>query len=110
MVRQLLAAQRVGNFAAELRTYTAPTVLVLDDMGLLPIGAGGAGVSFNVIAARYDNGRPTLVTTNRGLPSWGEVFGDADVAVVLLSSAGNVLVDGHLLCRGRSRHSWRSAH
>jgi DNA replication protein DnaC len=44
MVLQLLAAQREGNFAAKLRTYTAPTVLVLDDVGLLPVGAEGAGV------------------------------------------------------------------
>ena len=84
MVRQLLAAQRDGNFATKLRTYTAPTVLVVDDVGLLPIGAEGAGVFFNVINARYENGHPTLATTNRGLPSWGEVFGDAVVASAIL--------------------------
>ncbi len=84
MVRQLLAARRDGNFAAKLRTYTAPTVLVVDDVGLLPIGAEGAGVFFNVINARYENGHPTLATTNRGLPSWGEVFGDPVVASAIL--------------------------
>jgi DNA replication protein DnaC len=84
MVRQLLGAQREGNFAAKLRTYTAPTVLVVDDVGLLPVGAEGAGVFFNVINARYENGHPTLATTNRGLPAWGEVFGDAVVASAIL--------------------------
>lgn len=84
MVRQLLAAQREGNFVHKLRTYTAPTVLVVDDVGLLPIGAEGAGVFFNVINARYENGHPTLATTNRGLPAWGEVFGDAVVASAIL--------------------------
>ncbi len=84
MVRQLLVAQRDGNFAHKLRTYTAPTVLVVDDVGLLPIGAEGAGVFFNVINARYENGHPTLATTNRGLPAWGEVFGDAVVAGAIL--------------------------
>lgn len=84
MVRQLLAARRDGNFAHKLRTYTAPTVLVVDDVGLLPIGAEGAGVFFNVINARYENGHPTLATTNRGLPAWGEVFGDAVVASAIL--------------------------
>ncbi|MGH8981160.1 MAG: IS21-like element helper ATPase IstB [Acidimicrobiales bacterium] len=84
MVRQLLSAQREGNFTAKLRTYTAPTVLVVDDVGLLPIGAEGAGVFFNVINARYQNGHPTLATTNRGLPAWGEVFGDAVVASAIL--------------------------
>ena len=84
MVRQLLAAQREGSFVHKLRAYTAPTVLVVDDVGLLPIGAEGAGVFFNVINARYENGYPTLATTNRGLPAWGEVFGDAVVASAIL--------------------------
>ena len=84
MVRQLLAAQREGSFVHKLRAYTAPTVLVVDDVGLLPIGAEGAGVFFNVINARYENGHPTLATTNRGLPAWGEVFGDAVVASAIL--------------------------
>lgn len=84
MVRQLLAAQRDGNLSHRLRTYTAPTVLVLDDVGLLPIGAEGAGLFFAVINARYENGHPTLATTNRGLPAWGEVFGDAVVAGAIL--------------------------
>jgi DNA replication protein DnaC len=84
MVRQLLAARAAGNFTAKLRTYTAPTVLVVDDVGLLPIGAEGAGVFFSVINARYENGHPTLATTNRGLPAWGEVFGDPVVASAIL--------------------------
>jgi DNA replication protein DnaC len=84
MVRQLLGAQRDGNFTHKLRTYTAPTVLVVDDVGLLPVSAEGAGLFFNVINARYENGHPTLATTNRGLPSWGEVFSDAVVASAIL--------------------------
>lgn len=84
MVRQLLSARREGNFAHRLRTYTAPTVLVVDDVGLLPIDSDGAGLFFTVINARYENGHPTLATTNRGLPAWGEVFGDAVVASAIL--------------------------
>jgi len=84
MVRALLTARRDGTFAAKLRTFTAPTVLVLDDVGLLPIDAEGAGVFFHVVNARYERGHPTLVTTNRGLPGWGEVFGDAVVAGAIL--------------------------
>jgi DNA replication protein DnaC len=84
MVRQLLAARAAGTFVTKLRSYTAPTVLVVDDVGLLPIGAEGAGVFFTVINARYENGHPTLATTNRGLPGWGEVFGDAVVASAIL--------------------------
>jgi DNA replication protein DnaC len=84
MVRALVLARRDGVFAAKLRTYTAPTVLVVDDVGLLPIDADGAGVFFHVVNTRYERGHPTLVTTNRGLPAWGEVFGDPVVAGAIL--------------------------
>ncbi len=84
MVRTLVAARREGNFTTKLRAFTAPSVLVLDDVGLLPIEAEGAGVFFHVVNARYENGHPTLVTTNRGLPAWGDVFGDAVVAGAIL--------------------------
>ena len=84
MVRTLVAARREGNFVGKLRNYTAPSVLVIDDVGLLPIDAEGAGVFFQVVNARYENGHPTLATTNRGLPAWGEVFGDAVVAGAIL--------------------------
>ena len=44
---------------------------------------GGRGV-LHVVNARYENGHPTLVTTNRGLPAWGDVFGDPVVAGAIL--------------------------
>src|ERR1035441_6461356 len=84
MVRVLLQARREGNFTTKLRAFTAPSVLVVDDVGLLPIDTEGAGVFFHVVNARYENGHPTLVTTNRGLPAWGDVFGDAVVAGAIL--------------------------
>ena len=68
MVRTLLQARREGNFATKLRGFTAPSVLVVDDVGLLPIDTEGAGVFFHVVNARYENGHPTLVTTNRVCP------------------------------------------
>ena len=58
MVRRLLAAERDGNFTHKLRTYTAPTVLVVDDVGLLPVGADGARVFFNVINAATRTATP----------------------------------------------------
>jgi DNA replication protein DnaC len=84
MAHALVAARRDGTFAHRLRAYTAPTVLVLDDLGLLPVPPGGAAEIFHVIATRYQRGHPTLVTTNRGLPDWGAVFGDAVVAGAIL--------------------------
>jgi DNA replication protein DnaC len=84
MAHALVTARRDGTFAPRLRTYTAPTVLVLDDLGLLPVPPGGAAEIFHVINTRYERGHPTLVTTNRGLPDWGSVFGDPVVAGAIL--------------------------
>jgi DNA replication protein DnaC len=85
MVRNLAHAMVDGTFASKLKTYTAPTVLVIDDVGLLPIEAGrGASAFFHVVNHRYEKRHPTIVTTNRGLPDWGNVFGDAVVAAAIL--------------------------
>jgi DNA replication protein DnaC len=84
MAHALVQARRDGTIATKLRTYTAPTVLVLDDVGLLPTPPGGAAEIFHVINTRYERGHPTLVTTNRGLPEWGQVFGDPVVAGAIL--------------------------
>lgn len=85
MTRVLLRARIEGNWTSKLKTYTAPTVLVIDDVGLLPMhDRDEAGAFFHVINTRYEKQLPTLVTTNRGLPSWGQVFGDAVVAAAIL--------------------------
>jgi DNA replication protein DnaC len=85
MCKQLIRAQHDGTLATKLKTYTAPTVMVIDDVGLLPIGGTeGAAMFFHVVNTRYEKGHPTLVTTNRGLPAWGQIFGDAVVAAAIL--------------------------
>lgn len=77
-------ARAEGTWAAKLRTYTAPTVLVIDDVGLLPMARDGASAFFHVVSHRYEKQAPTVVTTNRGLPGWGSVFGDDVVASAVL--------------------------
>jgi DNA replication protein DnaC len=85
MCKTLVRAQLDGSFTAKLKTYTAPTVLVIDDVGLLPIGGtDGAAVFFHVVNTRAEKGHPTLVTTDRGLPAWGQIFGDTVVAAAIL--------------------------
>lgn len=85
LCRTLVRASIEGNLASKLKTFTAPTVLVIDDVGLLPIGGTEASsVFFQVVNTRYEKGLPTLVTTNRGLPEWGTIFGDTVVAAAVL--------------------------
>ena len=58
---------------------------MIDDVGLLPIGGTEASrVFFQVVNTRYEKGHPTIVTTNRGLPDWGTIFGDTVVAAAVL--------------------------
>ncbi len=83
--RPLVAHRCHRTLSTKLKTYTAPTVLVIDDVGLLPIGGTeGAAMFFHVVNTRYGKGHPTLVTTNRGLPAWGQIIGDAVVAAAIL--------------------------
>jgi DNA replication protein DnaC len=85
MVRTLVQARIKGTFTTKLRSYTAPTVLVIDDLGLLQMEGGqAASAFFHVVNLRYEKRHPTLVTTNRGLPDWGQVFGDPVVASAIL--------------------------
>ena len=85
LCRTLVRASIEGNLTSKMKAFTSPTVLVIDDVGLLPIGGTeAAAVFFQVVNTRYEKGHPTLVTTNRGLPDWGTIFGDAVVAAAVL--------------------------
>ena len=85
MVKTLLRADHDGTAPTKIKAYTSPTVLVIDDVGLLPLKAPDASAwFFQVVDTRYTRGLPTIVTTNRGLPEWGSVFGDTVVAAAIL--------------------------
>ena len=47
-------------------------------------GRNAASAFFQVVNSRYEKVHPTIVSTNRGLPDWGEIFGDSVVAAALL--------------------------
>ena len=69
MVKTLTRADHDGAAPTKIKAYTAPTVLVIDDVGLLPLKTPDAAAwFFEVVDTRYNKGLPTIVTTNRGLP------------------------------------------
>jgi DNA replication protein DnaC len=84
MVRTLGHALIEGTFNSKLKSYIAPSVLVIDDVGLIPMGRPEATAFFQVVNRRYEIGNSTIVTTNRGLPEWGEILGDPVVAGAIL--------------------------
>ena len=56
-----------------LRTYVRPSLLLLDELGYLPIDKRGADLLFQVVAARYESGS-VVVSTNRAFRDWGTTF------------------------------------
>jgi DNA replication protein DnaC len=84
MCATIATAYADGSFAMRMRTFTGPSVLVIDDVGLVPLDRAAGNAFYQVVNRRYEIGSATLVTTNRGLPSWGEVFGDGVVAAAIL--------------------------
>jgi DNA replication protein DnaC len=68
-----------GRWATTMRFYAGPRILIVDEVGYLPLPAEAASALFQVVSQRYLKGSVVL-TTNLGIASWGKVFGD-DVMV-----------------------------
>ena len=83
IVASLAKAEREGRLAERIRYLARNALLIVDEIGYLPVTPGGANLFFQLINARYEKGA-LILTSNRGFSEWGEVFGDAVVAAALL--------------------------
>ncbi len=97
-INTLAAAQAQCRLKAELKKFLAPTVLVCDELGYLPIDKTGADLLFQIISGRYEKGS-TIITTNEIYKKWSRIFNnDATItsAVLdrLLHHAETVLIEG----------------
>jgi DNA replication protein DnaC len=72
-----------GRWATTMRFFNGPGLLVIDELGYLPLPAEAASALFQVIAQRYLK-TSIILTSNRGVGSWGEILGDTTVAAALL--------------------------
>jgi DNA replication protein DnaC len=98
VINTLSAAQTKGTLRSEMRKYLTPSLLVLDELGYLPIDQRGADLLFQVISARYERGS-IVITTNKAFKQWTSIFnGDATItsAVLdrLLHHAETVIIEG----------------
>ena len=66
-----------------LKVLTQPQLLVIDEIGYIPIDRQGANLFFQLISRRYERGS-IIVTSNQSLGAWGEVFGDPVIASAIL--------------------------
>ena len=73
MINALTTAQINGTLERTLRQYTTPSLVLLDELGYLPIDKRGADLLFQVVAARYESGS-IVVSTNRAFRDWGAIF------------------------------------
>ena len=73
VINTLSAAHDTGRFAAELRRYTRPDLLVCDELGYLPLDKRGADLLFQIISQRYERSSIVL-TTNKAFKQWPSIF------------------------------------
>ena len=83
IVASLAQAEREGKLRERISYLRRPQLLVVDEIGYLPITPGGGNLFFQLVNARYEKGA-MILTSNRGFAEWGEVFGDPVVATALL--------------------------
>jgi len=83
LVEALGRAEREGRLVEKIRFLSRTSLLIVDEIGYLPITPGGANLFFQLVNARYEKGA-MILTSNRGFAEWGDVFGDPVVATALL--------------------------
>ena len=83
LIGALAQAEREGRLREKIRFYCRFALLIVDEIGYLPVVPGGGNLFFQLVNARYERGA-MILTSNRGFTEWGEVFGDPVVATALL--------------------------
>jgi DNA replication protein DnaC len=83
LVGVLAKAEREGSLREKIRFLCRFALLIVDEIGYLPVTPGGGNLFFQLVNARYEKGA-MILTSNRGFAEWGEVFGDPVVATALL--------------------------
>ncbi len=84
LVASLAQAMRIGTYTTRLRTYVRPSLLIIDEIGFLPLGAEEANLLFQVISHRYERGS-VILTSNKSYGEWAEIFsGDGVIASAIL--------------------------
>ena len=113
LITSLEEAQAAGTLGQRLKTLTHPSLLVVDEIGYLPVTRAGAMHFFQLMSRRYEHAS-TVLTSNKSFEEWGEIFGDEVMAAALID---RLLHHCHIVnIRGNSyrmrAHSdlWRSLH
>jgi DNA replication protein DnaC len=98
IINTLAAAQSAGRLKRELHRYLKPAVLIVDELGYLPIDKHGADLLFQIISQRYERA-PMVITSNRAYKHWSQIFNnDSTLTSAILDRvlhhAETVIIEG----------------
>ena len=98
IINNLAAAQKVGRFVLERKKYLRPDLLIMDELGYLPIDKQGADLLFQIISKRYERGS-IILTTNKVFKHWPSIFNnDSTLTSAILDRvlhhAETVIIEG----------------
>lgn len=93
LVRELKTAFDQHRLDARLKSYADPKLLIVDELGYLPLDRTAATLLFQLVVRRYEKGS-LIVTSNLGFSSWDQVFGDPVLATAVLD---RLLHHSHIL-------------
>lgn len=98
IINTLAAAQSAGRLKREFNRYLKPALLIIDELGYLPIDKHGADLLFQIISQRYERA-PMVITTNRVYKHWSQIFNnDSTLTSAILDRvlhhADTVIIEG----------------
>jgi DNA replication protein DnaC len=98
VINTLSSAHSANRLKSELKKYLSPSLLILDELGYLPIDKHGADLLFQVISLRYERGS-LIITSNRAFKHWPQIFNNDSTltsAILdrLLHHAEAILIEG----------------
>jgi DNA replication protein DnaC len=83
LVLSLSEAEKQGRLREKLTFLKGPSLMVVDEIGYMPVTAGGTNLFFQLVNARYERAS-TVLTSNKSFKEWGDVFGDQVAASAML--------------------------
>nr|WP_313311838.1 IS21-like element helper ATPase IstB [Dietzia maris] len=83
LVRKLRKADSLGTLPKQLASLARPSLLVIDEVGYLPLNRAEANMFFQLVSRRYEKGS-TVITSNKTFAEWGTVLGDEVLATAIL--------------------------
>jgi DNA replication protein DnaC len=83
MITRLTKARMENRVERQLQQFVYPKVLIIDEMGYLPMNRDEAGLFFRLLTRRYEKAS-TVITSNKSFVDWGEIFNDQVLATAIL--------------------------